>query len=173
MGHLEAKQLRHLDQSGVTGKKTDGEVTLDNKAAKTGLRSMSPSTPGVHQHWRSTIQLTSKARTFRWPTATMTLWATEIKNLAATKSLEVAGNMTIRGKTNPAVQKATLPQLLRKPSPEAGGMRRDFETVVKPGTYDVNWGIAESSPQTTSGHDSGRSRQTIRRKPFSRHRFVG
>ena len=60
------------------------------------------------------------------------------------KVVEVAGNMTILGKTNPAVLKATSYNCYQSPMLKREVCGGDFETVVKRSTYGLNWGIAEN-----------------------------
>ena len=58
------------------------------------------------------------------------------------KVVEVAGTMTIRGKTNPAVLKAVGFNCYENPSLKREVCGGDFETVIKRSLYEVNWGLA-------------------------------
>ena len=60
------------------------------------------------------------------------------------KIIEIAGNMTILGKTNPAVLKATSYNCYQSPMLKREVCGGDFETIVKRSTYGLNWGIAEN-----------------------------
>lgn len=59
------------------------------------------------------------------------------------KVTEVTGNLTIRGKTNPATLKATSFNCFEHPRLKREVCGGDFETVVKRSSFDVNWGIVE------------------------------
>lgn len=137
-------EAKHFGTSTNRGfwEKTDGEITLD-KAAKSGkvdvTIDMSSINTGVapfngHLKGPDFFDVTNH------PTAR---FVGDKLTFDGDRLTEVAGNMTIRGKTNPAVLKATSYNCYENPRLKREVCGGDFETTVKRSTYGVNWGIAE------------------------------
>ena len=122
--------------------KTDGEIALD-KTAKTGkaeiVIDMASINTGIapfngHLKGPDFFDVTNH------PTAK---FVGDKFKFEGDKVVEVSGVMTIRGKTNPAVLKATAYNCYEHPRLKREVCGGDFETVVKRSTYGINWGIAE------------------------------
>lgn len=137
-------EAKHFGTSTNRGQwdKTEGEITLD-KAAKTGkvdvtidMASINTGVAPFNGHLKGPdfFDVTNH------PTAR---FVGDKLKFDGDKVVEVAGNMTIRGKTNPAVLKATSYNCYENPRLKREVCGGDFETVVKRSTYGVNWGIAE------------------------------
>ena len=137
-------EAKHFGTSTNRGQwdKTDGEITLD-KAAKTGkvdvTIDMSSVNTGVapfntHLKGADFFDVTNH------PTAR---FVGEKLKFDGDKLVEVAGNMTIRGKTNAAILKAVNYNCFEHPRLKREVCGGDFETVVKRSAYDVNWGLVE------------------------------
>ena len=137
-------EAKHFGTSTNRGywEKTDGEITLD-KAAKSGkvdiTIDMSSINTGVAQ-FNNHLKGPDFFDVANHPTARFV--GNKLK-FDGDKIIEVAGNLTIRGKTNPAVLKATSYNCYENPRLKREVCGGDFETVVKRSSYDVNWGIAE------------------------------
>lgn len=137
-------EAKHFGTSTNRGQwdKTDGEITLD-KAAKTGkvdvtidMASINTGVAPFNNHLRSPDFFDVANH----PTAR---FVGDKFKFDGDKVVEVAGNMTIRGKTNPAVLKATLYNCFEHPRLKREVCGGDFETIIKRSAFDVNWGIAE------------------------------
>lgn len=137
-------EAKHFGTSTNRGQwdKTDGEITLD-KAAKSGkvdvtidMSSINTGIAPFNNHLKGPdfFDVTNH------PTAR---FVGDRLKFEGDKVVEVAGNMTIRGKTNPAVLKATAYNCYEHPRLKREVCGGDFETVVKRSSYDVNWGIVE------------------------------
>ena len=122
--------------------KTDGEITL-YKAAKTGkvdvtidMNSVNTGVAPFNTHLKGAdfFDVTNH------PTAR---FVGDKLKFDGDKLVEVTGNMTIRGKTNPATLKAVNYNCFEHPRLKREVCGGDFETVVKRSAYDVNWGLAE------------------------------
>ena len=137
-------EAKHFGTSTNRGhwEKTDGEITLD-KAAKSGkvdvTIDMSSINTGVAP-FNGHLKGVDFFNVANHPTAR---FVGEKLTFDGDKLTEVAGNMTIRGKTNPAVLKATSYNCYENARLKREVCGGDFETVVKRSTYGVNWGIAE------------------------------
>ena len=137
-------EARHFGTSTNRGQwdKTDGENTLD-KAARTGkvdvVIDMSSINTGIAP-FNNHLRGPDFFDVANHPTAR---FVGDKLKFDGDKIVEVAGNMTIRGKTNPAVLKATLYNCYENPRLKREVCGGDFETTVKRSTFDVNWGIAE------------------------------
>ena len=137
-------EAKHFGTSTNRGQwdKTDGEITLD-KTAKSGKVDVTIDMASINTGiapFNNHLKGPDFFDVVNHPTARFV--GNQLK-FEGDKVIEVAGNMTIRGKTNPAVLKATLYNCyenLRLKREVCGG---DFETVIKRSTYDINWGIAE------------------------------
>ena len=137
-------EAKHFGTSTNRGSwdKTEGEITLD-KAAKSGkvdvTIDMSSINTGVAP-FNGHLKGPDFFDVAMHPTARFV--GDKIK-FDGDKIVEVAGNMTIRGKTNPAVLKAVLYNCYENPRLKREVCGGDFETVVTRSTYGINWGIAE------------------------------
>ena len=137
-------EAKHFATSTNRGQwdKTDGEITLD-KAAKSGkvevTIDMSSINTGIAP-FNNHLKGPDFFDVANHPTAR---FVGEQLKFEGDKIVEVAGNMTIRGKTNPALLKATLYNCYENPRLKREVCGGDFETVIKRSTYDINWGIAE------------------------------
>lgn len=137
-------EAKHFGTSTNRGQwdKTDGEITLD-KAAKSGkvdvtidMSSINTGIAPFNNHLKSPDFFDVS----NYPTAH---FVGDKLRFDGDKVVEVAGNMTIRGKTNPAVLKATSYNCYENPRLKREVCGGDFETVIKRSTYDINWGLAE------------------------------
>jgi len=137
-------EAKHFGTSTNRGQwdKTDGEITLD-KAAKSGkvdvTIDMSSINTGIAA-FNSHLKGADFFDVANHPTAR---FVGDKLKFEGDKIVEVAGNMTVRGKTNPAVLKATLYNCYENPRLKREVCGGDFETVIKRSAYDVNWGLAE------------------------------
>ncbi len=125
--------------------KKEGTVEFD-RAARTGrveltleTGSISTGTPPFDKHLRSDDFFASE----QFPTAK---FVADKFSFDGDKVTEVAGQLTLRGKTNPVVLKAnrfncyTNPMLKRE---VCGG---DFETTLQRSLWGVNWGLNMGAP---------------------------
>lgn len=137
-------EAKHFGTSTNRGQwdKTDGEITLD-KAAKTGkvdvtidMASINTGVPPFNNHLKSPAFFDVANH----PTAR---FVGDKLKFDGDKLVEVSGDMTIRGKTNPATLKAVLYNCYMHPSLKREVCGGDFETVVKRSAFDVNWGVVE------------------------------
>jgi polyisoprenoid-binding protein YceI len=139
-----AWEAKHFGTSTNRGRwdKTDGEIVLD-KAAKTGkvditidMNSINTGIAPFNGHLKGAdfFDVTNH------PTAK---FVGDSFKFEGDKLVSVSGNMTIRGKTNPAVLTATAYNCYENPRLKREVCGGDFETVVKRSTYGINWGIAE------------------------------
>ena len=121
---------------------TQGEITLD-KAAKTGkvnitidMASINTGIASFNGHMKGPDFFDVE----HYPTAT---FVGEKLTFDGDKVTEVSGDLTIRGKTHPAVLKATSYNCYDNPRLKREVCGGDFETVVKRSAFGVDWGIAE------------------------------
>lgn len=136
-------EAKHFGTSTNRGRweSIDGEVSLD-KAAKAGkaeitldMNSISTGVAAFNNHLKS-------ADFFDVANHPTAKFVGDKFKFEGDKLVEVAGNLTLRGKTNPITIKTvnfgcyTHPTLKRE---ICGG---DFETVITRSAYDVNWGLA-------------------------------
>jgi polyisoprenoid-binding protein YceI len=138
-------EAKHFGTSTNRGQwdKTDGEVVLD-KAAKTGkvditidMSSINTGVAPFNNHLKGTDFFDVATH----PTAR---FVSDSVKFEGDKVVSVTGNMTIRGKTNPAVLKAVNYNCFENPRLKREVCGGDFETIVKRSTYGINWGIAEN-----------------------------
>lgn len=138
-------EAKHFGTSTNRGfwEKTEGEITLD-KAGKSGKVDvkidMSSINTGVAP-FNSHLKGPDFFDVAQHPTAR---FIGDQFKFDGDKVIEIAGNMTILGKTNPAVLKATSYNCYQHPMLKREVCGGDFETVVKRSTYGLNWGIAEN-----------------------------
>lgn len=139
-----AWEAKHFGTSTNRGQwdKTEGDITLD-KTAKSGkvditidMASINTGIAPFNTHLKGPdfFDVTNH------PTAR---FVGDKFKFDSDKVTEVSGNLTIRGKTNPAVLKATSYNCYENPRLKREVCGGDFETVIKRSAYDVNWGIAE------------------------------
>ena len=139
-----AWEAKHFGTSTNRGQwdKTEGDITLD-KTAKSGkvditidMASINTGIAPFNTHLKGPdfFDVTNH------PTAR---FVGDKFKFDGDKVTEVSGNLTIRGKTNPAVLKATSYNCYENPRLKREVCGGDFETVIKRSAYDVNWGIAE------------------------------
>lgn len=137
-------EAKHFGTSTNRGhwEKIDGEITLD-KAAKSGkvdvTIDMSSINTGIAP-FNNHLKGPDFFDVANHPTARFV--GDQLK-FDGDKVVEVAGNMTIRGKTNPVVLKATSYNCYENPRLKREVCGGDFETVIKRSAYDVNWGLVE------------------------------
>lgn len=121
--------------------KTDGEISLD-KVAKTGkaeiIIDMATINTGVAP-FNNHLKGPDFFDVANHPTAK---FVGDKFKFEGDKVVEVAGTMTIRGKTNPAVLKAVGFNCYDHPGLKREVCGGDFETVIKRSLYEVNWGLA-------------------------------
>lgn len=139
-----AWEAKHFGVSTNRGRwdKTDGEIVLD-KAAKTGkvditidMNSINTGIAPFNGHLKS-------ADFFDVANHPTARFVGDSFKFDGDKVVSVAGNMTIRGKTNPAVLTSTLFGCYENSRLKREVCGGDFETVIKRSTFGVNWGIAE------------------------------
>lgn len=137
-------EAKHFGTSTSRGQwdKTDGEITLD-KAAKTGkvdvIIDMSSINTGVapfNSHLKSAAFFDVSNH------ATARFVGDKLK-FDGDKLVEVGGDLTIRGKTNPATLKTIAYNCYMHPSLKREVCGGDFETSIKRSAFDVNWGLVE------------------------------
>ena len=121
--------------------KTEGEISLD-KTAKTGkaeiiidMASINTGVAPFNNHLKS-------ADFFDVANHPTAKFVGDKFKFEGDKVTEVAGTMTIRGKTNPAVLKAIGFNCYEHPAIKREVCGGDFETVIKRSLYDINWGLA-------------------------------
>lgn len=121
--------------------KTEGEISLD-KAAKTGKAEitidMATINTGVAP-FNSHLKSDAFFDVANHPTAK---FVGDKFKFEGDKVTEVAGTMTIRGKSNPAVMKAVSFNCYDHPALKREVCGGDFETVIKRSLYGVNWGLS-------------------------------
>lgn len=121
--------------------KTDGEITLD-KTAKTGkaeiIIDMASINTGIAP-FNGHLKGPDFFDVANHPTAK---FVGDKFKFEGDKVVEVAGTMTIRGKSNPAVLKAIGFNCFEHPRLNREVCGGDFETVIKRSLYEVNWGLA-------------------------------
>lgn len=136
-------ETKHFGTSTNRGQwdKTEGEVMLD-KTAKTGkvditidMASINTGVGGFNNHLRGADFFDVANH----PSAKFV--GTGFK-FEGDKVTEIAGNLTIRGKTNPATLKATSFNCYDHPMLKREVCGGDFETVIKRSLFDINWGLA-------------------------------
>lgn len=137
-------EAKHFGTSTNRGSwdKTDGEITLD-KAAKSGKIDVTIDMASINTGiapFNGHLKGPDFFDVANHPTARFV--GDQLK-FEGDKIVAVAGNMTIRGKTNPAVLTATSYNCYENPRLKREVCGGDFETVIKRSTYGVNWGIAE------------------------------
>lgn len=137
-------EAKHFDTSTNHGHwdKTEGEISLD-KAAKTGkaeiiidMASINTGVAPFNNHLKSDAFFDVANH----PTAK---FVGDKFKFEGDKVTEVAGTMTIRGKSNPAVMKAISFNCYVHPALKREVCGGDFETVIKRSLYGVNWGLAD------------------------------
>lgn len=137
-------EAKHFGTSTNRGQwdKTEGEIALD-KAAKSGkvditidMNSINTGIAAFNTHLKGAdfFDVTNH------PTAK---FVGDKLKFEGEKVVEVSGNMTIRGKTNPAVLKALAYNCYENPRLKREVCGGDFETVIRRSAYDVNWGLVE------------------------------
>ena len=121
--------------------KTEGEISLD-KAAKTGKAEitidMATINTGVAP-FNTHLKSDAFFDVANHPTAK---FVGDKFKFEGDKVTEVAGIMTIRGKSNPAVMKAVGFNCYNHPALNREVCGGDFETVIKRSLYGVNWGLS-------------------------------
>lgn len=121
--------------------KTEGEISLD-KAAKTGKAEitidMATINTGVAP-FNTHLKSDAFFDVANHPTAK---FVGDKFKFEGDKVTEVAGTMTIRGKSNPAVMKAVGFNCYDHPALKREVCGGDFETVIKRSLYGVNWGLS-------------------------------
>ena len=136
-------EAKHFGTSTNRGQwdKTEGEILLD-KAAKTGkaeiiidMASINTGVAPFNNHLKSDAFFD----VVNHPTAK---FVGDKFKFEGDKVVEVAGIMTIRGKSNPAVMKAVGFNCYENPGLKREVCGGDFETVIKRSLYGVNWGLA-------------------------------
>lgn len=136
-------EAKHFGTSTNRGQwdKYEGEIVLD-KAAKTGkaeitidMNSISTGVAAFNNHLKSPDFFDVA----NFPTAK---FVGDRFRFEGDKVVEVAGNLTLRGKTQPAVLKANGFNCYEHPSLKREVCGGDFEMVVKRSAHDVNWGLA-------------------------------
>lgn len=137
-------EAKHFATSTIRGQwdKTDGEITLD-KTAKTGrvdvtidMSSINTGVVPFNNHLKSPAFFDVANH----PTAR---FVGDKLKFDGDKLVEVSGDMTIRGKTNPATLKAVGYNCFMHPSLKREVCGGDFETIIKRSAFDVNWGVVE------------------------------
>ena len=136
-------ETKHFGISTSRGQweKTDGEITLD-RAGKTGRADIVLDMNSIHTGvapFNNHMKSPDFFDTANHPTAR---FVSDRFKFEGDKVTEVAGNLTIRGKTQPAVLKATLFNCFDHPSLKREVCGADFETIVKRSQFDINWGLA-------------------------------
>ena len=136
-------EARHFGTSTNHGQwdKTAGEITLD-KSAKTGKADITIDMASINTGIGAFNDHLKGVDFFDVATHPTAKFVGEKFTFAADKLTEVAGNLTIRGKTNPAILKATSFNCYENPMLKREVCGGDFETVIKRSAFDVNWGIA-------------------------------
>ena len=121
---------------------TEGEITLD-KVGKIGkiniiidMASINTGIASFNGHMKGPDFFDVD----HYPTAT---FVGDKLTFEGDKITEVSGDLTIRGKTHPAVLKATSYNCYDNPRLKREVCGGDFETIVKRSAFNVNWGIAE------------------------------
>lgn len=136
-------EAKHFGTSTNRGQwdKTEGDISLD-KTAKSGkvditidMASINTGIGAFNDHLKG-VDFFDVAN---HPTAK---FVGDKLTFADGKVTEVAGKMTIRGKTNPAVLKATSFNCYDHPVLKREVCGGDFETIIKRSAFDINWGIA-------------------------------
>ena len=135
----EAKHFGTSTSRGRFDKKT-GSITLD-KAAKTGTvdvtiqtDSISTGFAGFDKHLRGEDFFASE----KFPEAR---FVGNVIKFDGDKITEVAGNLTLRGKTNPVVLKATGFNCYNHPMLKREVCGGDFETTLVRSQYDITYGL--------------------------------
>ena len=136
-------EAKHFGTSTSRGHwdKTEGEITLD-KAAKTGkaeitidMATINTGVAPFNTHLKSDVFFDVANH----PTAK---FVGDKFKFEGDKITEVAGTMSIRGKSNPAVMKAIGFNCYDHPALKREVCGGDFETVIKRSLYGVNWGLS-------------------------------
>ena len=137
-------EAKHFATSTNRGQwdKTEGEITFD-KVAKTGMVDVTIDMSSINTGIAPFNTHLKGADFFDVANHPTARFVGDKLKFEGDKIVEVAGNMTIRGKTNPAVLKATLFNCYDNPRLKREVCGGDFETVVKRSTYDITWGLAE------------------------------
>ena len=136
-------ETKHFGTSTNRGQwdKTEGEIMLD-KTAKTGnvditidMASINTGIVAFNNHLRG-------ADFFDVVNHPNAKFVGSAFKFEGDKVTEIAGNLTIRGKTNPATLKATSFNCYDHPMLKREVCGGDFETVIKRSLFDINWGLA-------------------------------
>jgi polyisoprenoid-binding protein YceI len=121
--------------------KTEGEISLD-KAAKTGKAEITIDMATINTGiapFNSHLKSDAFFDVANHPTAK---FVGDKFKFEGDKVTEVAGTMTIRGKSNPAVIKAVGFNCYDNPALKREVCGGDFETVIKRSLYGVDWGLS-------------------------------
>ncbi|MEO5658728.1 MAG: YceI family protein [Polaromonas sp.] len=137
-------EVKHFGTSTNRGRwdKTEGEISLD-KAAKTGKADITIDMASINTGIGAFNDHLKGVEFFDVATHPTAKFVGDKFTFAADKVTEVAGNLTIRGKTHPAVLKATNFNCYENPKLKREVCGGDFETVIKRSAFDINWGIAD------------------------------
>ena len=143
-------EIGHFGTSTNRGRfnKTSGSVTLD-KAAKTGsldvtvdTTSLDTGTAAFTKHISSDEMLNVAA----FPTAHLV--ASKFVFSADGKVTEIDGNLTLLGKTNPVVLKATNYNCYMSPMVKREVCGGDFDMMITRSQYGVSYGLNYGFPDT-------------------------
>ena len=125
--------------------KKEGTVEFD-RAARTGrveltleTASINTGTPALDKHMRGDDFFASE----QFPTAK---FVADKFSFDGDKVTEVAGQLTLRGKTNPVVLKATRFNCYTNPMLKREVCGGDFETTLQRSLWGVNWGLNMGAP---------------------------
>jgi polyisoprenoid-binding protein YceI len=125
--------------------KKEGSVEFD-RAARTGrveltleTGSVSSGTPPFDKHLRSDDFFASE----QFPSAK---FVADKFSFDGDKVTEVAGQLTLRGKTNPVVLKANRFNCYQSPMLKREVCGGDFETTLQRSLWGVNWGLNMGAP---------------------------
>lgn len=125
--------------------KKEGSVEFD-RAARTGrveltleTGSVSSGVPAFDKHLRADDFFASE----QFPTAK---FVADKFSFDGDKVTEVAGQLTLRGKTNPVVLKANRFNCYQNPMLKREVCGGDFETTLQRSLWGVNWGLNMGAP---------------------------
>lgn len=136
-------EAKHFGTSTNRGQweRSEGEITLD-KTAKTGkvditldMNSISTGVAAFNNHLKN-------ADFFDVANHPTAKFSGDKFTFDGDRLVEVAGNLTLRGKTNPIVIKAVHFGCYNHPTLKREVCGGDFETVITRSAFDVNWGLA-------------------------------
>ena len=137
-------EAKHFGTSTNRGQwdKTEGEITLD-KTAKTGKVDVTIDMDSINTGigpFNNHLKGPDFFDVANHPTARFV--GNQLK-FDGDKIVEVGGNLTIRGKTNPATLKAISYNCYENPRLKREVCGGDFETIIKRSNFGINWGVAE------------------------------